>query len=954
MSSKENEPLPKPSSCGIIKVGLTAVSKLLPPAFLVLLLNSAYLASFADPSVFYMGNVLFHLAIGTALIVSFMFWLRRQWPGLVLFARIGAGLLIAGGIIGVILMWTGTYRPYRWALYWHIGLMSVGTLCLGFGLYKQSRVVPARRIAMLLFFGALLLPVAVQSYQRFRSTDNSRIVNPAFPPETMNEEGGGVNSPFFPSSAETTSGKTIPSTFFMTSESCKRCHPDIFNQWFSSAHHFSSFNNQWYRKSIEYMQDVIGTKPSKWCGGCHDHAVLFNGMMDTPIRQILNTPEAQAGLACTSCHAIVHVKSSMGQGDFVMEYPALHDLAVSGNPYIQKVHDFLVRVDPQPHKKVFMKPFVRGSTAQFCSACHKVHLDVAVNNYRWFRGFNDYDNWQASGVSGQGARSFYYPPKPQKCADCHMPLVRANDPAADNQGNVHSHRFPGANTALPFVNRDMEQFRTVEQFLKDGKISVDIFAYTKAIPQKTGVERAPTGTGQYSEGPELASTFAVGEEAMTHGTAPAVIVEPAEVIGPIDKIKPSVRRGDTIRMEVVVRTRKVGHFFPGGTVDAFDVWLELEAVDNKGQIIFWSGKAEDKGKGTVEAGAHFYRSLLLDAHGNRINKRNAWAARSVTYVRLIPPGAADTAHFRLQVPENCGDQIYLKARVNYRKFAWWNTNWAFAGIRDPLDKDPSVASGYDDGRWIFAGDTSKVSGKLKAIPDLPIIDMATASATLNVVDASAILPEFKVKADPSDRERWNDYGIGLLLQGDLKGAEQAFLQVVEIDPKYADGWVNIGRARIQEGDTTGAQEVLKKAFALDPELAKTHFFYALTLKTQGRYDEALEHLRKTIEQYPQDRVVRNQLGRILFLQRRYQEAVSEFTHALQVDPEDLQAHYNLMLCYQGLKNTAMAEKEKKLYLRFKADESSQTITGPYRLLNAEDNNERQPIHEHFSIENPGS
>ena len=40
-----------------------------------------------------------------------------------------------------------------------------------------------------------------------------------------------------------------------------------------------------------------------------------------------------------------------------------------------------------------------------------MHLDVPVNNYRWFRGFNDYDNWQASGVSGQGARSFYYPPK---------------------------------------------------------------------------------------------------------------------------------------------------------------------------------------------------------------------------------------------------------------------------------------------------------------------------------------------------------------------------------------------------------------------------------------------------------------------------------------------------------------------------------------------------------------
>ena len=67
---------------------------------------------------------------------------------------------------------------------------------------------------------------------------------------------------------------------------------------------------------------------------------------------------------------------------------------------------------------------------------------------------------------------------------------------------------------------------------------------------------------------------------------------------------------------------------------------------------------------------------------------------------------------------------------------------------------------------------------------------------------------------------------------------------------------------------------------------------------------------------------------------------------LQIDPEDLQAHYNLMLCYQGLGDGEQAERERVLYLRFKADESAQAITGPYRQLNPDDNNERQAIHEH--------
>ena len=60
----------------------------------------------------------------------------------------------------------------------------------------------------------------------------------------------------------------------------------------------------------------------------------------------------------------------------------------------------------KPHRRTFMKPFMRDSSAEFCASCHKVHLDVPVNKYRWFRGFNEYDNWQASGISGQGRDRF--------------------------------------------------------------------------------------------------------------------------------------------------------------------------------------------------------------------------------------------------------------------------------------------------------------------------------------------------------------------------------------------------------------------------------------------------------------------------------------------------------------------------------------------------------------------
>jgi tetratricopeptide (TPR) repeat protein len=917
----------------------------------ILLLNTLYLALFASPTVFYFANVVLHIVLGLIVGVMFARRLREWWAVLPLVIRAGALVLVAGLSFGIAILFLGAAGEYRWLLPTHIALTLVGGVSLlGYGLVVASRhatrgtkVAVAGAVAFVLL--TALASMGTAAIRESSARRAYRIENPTVVPTTMNEEGRGPSSPFFPSSADTNVRGIIPADFFTTSESCGRCHQEIYKEWNSSAHHFSSFNNQWYRKSIEYMQDVVGTKPSKWCAGCHDHAVFFNGRFDRPIKEQIDTPEAQAGLACTSCHSITHVGSTMGQGDFEIEYPPMHDLVASDNKVLRFLHDKLTFIDPEPHRRVFIKPFHREQTAEFCSSCHKVHLDVPVNDYRWFRGFNDYDNWQASGVSGQGARSFYYPAKSQKCADCHMPLVASHDPAAKN-GKIKSHRFAAANTALPFVNKDAEQLKAVQNFLRDGQISVDIFGIVRA----DAPAGEPVASGKQSE-PRIASTFAVGEESSNFGAQQNFVTAAAEVIAPLDKLEGGgavVRRGESVRVEVVVRTRKVGHFFPGGTVDAFDVWVELEATDDSGRTLLHSGSVSDEGKGPVEPGAHFYRALLLDEHGNQINKRNAWAGRSVAYVRLIPPGAADTIHYRLQIPQDAGSRIHLKARVNYRKFAWWNTQWAFAGIRDPQQKAFSLAKGHDDGRWVFEGNTANVSGQIKAIPDIPTTVMAESQATLRVIDAKAALPPTPAVMNPQVRERWNDYGIGLLLQGDIRGAETAFLNVTRMDPGYADGWVNVARARIQEGNMAAAETVLRKALEVDPNLAKTHFFLGSALKSLGRYDDALGHLREAARQYPRDRVVRNQLGRVLFLKRQFAEAIGEFTQVLSIDPEDLQAHYNLMLCYQGTGNTAAAERERTLYTRFKADESSQAITGPYRQLHEDDNNERQQIHEHRS------
>ena len=922
------------------------MSRLILAGYVALLLNSAYLVAAPSASLAYYLQVGIHPLLGGALALALVPGMRqREWWATGPLALTGLGALAVGLVLGLTVVVLGATRPYAGVLQAHIATSVVGTVLLLTHVWRTTTgspgpMWPVRTCLIAVLVAGLAAPM-LRAARDAEWQLAYRIENPVRPPVSMTEEGGGPSSPFSPSSATTNTGDTIPANFFLTSETCARCHRDIYDQWNSSAHHFSSFNNQWYRRSIEYMQDVVGTEPSKLCAGCHDHAVFFNGRFDQPIREQIDTPEAQAGLGCTSCHAIVHVGSSMGQADFVIEYPPLHDLATSDHPVLRGAHDMLLRLAPGPHRDTFLKPFHTDQSAEFCSTCHKVHLDVPVNDYRWVRGFNEYDNWQASGVSGQGARSFYYPDTPQTCRSCHMPLVRSDDPAADD-GYVRSHRFPAANTALPFVNRDTEQLQAVQDFLRAGQISVDIFGITRVADSPPATQ--PERPGELT----LSSTFAVGEESLQFGAGgrrpggPA----PADVIAPLDQLPVAVRRGESVRVEVVVRTRNVGHFFPGGTVDGFDVWVELEAVDDQGRVLLHSGAADNEGSGPVDPGAHFYRSLQLDEHGNPINKRNAWATRTTAYVRLIPPGAADTVHYRLQIPEDAGERITLRAKVNYRKFAWWFTQWAYAGVRDPAQPAPPVTSSYDDGRWLFTGDTTDVSGQVKAIPDIPTTIMAEAEASLAVIDADAPLPAIAQPRDPALRERWNDYGIGLLLQGDLRGAEAAFRTVMSIDPTYPDGPVNVARALVQEGDIEAAVPLLEQALAMEPDLARAHFFLGVGLRTLGRYDEAMEHLQTARAQYPRDRVVLGQIGRIQFLQRLYDDAIDTFEAVLRIDPEDLQAHYNLMLSHQGAGHPEEAARERALYERFKADESAQAITGAFRRASPEDNNERQLVHEH--------
>ena len=317
-----------------------------------------------------------------------------------------------------------------------------------------------------------------RSGARVHPDPDNFIVNPTSPPLSMDQEGAGAQSPFSPPPPRPTPAASFPPTSSWIRKPAGECHKDIYEQWKSSMHHFASFNNQFYRKSIEYMQDVVGTRPSKWCAGCHDHAVFFNGRFDRPIKEQIDTPEAQAGLGCMSCHAIVHVDSTHGQRRFhassirrCTSWPPATTATSARMDY------FLTYLNPEPHKRdvpeavharAIRRILLRLPQGAPGCAGEQLPLVPRLQRLRQLAGQRRFRPGRALVLlSGQSPRS--------------APIATCRWCASHDPGN---HRRQGALAPLPGRQyggrrtsiRTRRRLEATEKFLKSGFITVDIFA----------------------------------------------------------------------------------------------------------------------------------------------------------------------------------------------------------------------------------------------------------------------------------------------------------------------------------------------------------------------------------------------------------------------------------------------------------------------------------------------
>jgi tetratricopeptide (TPR) repeat protein len=868
--------------------------------FAALAANSLYLSSItvlkqitgnSYEDYFYLLNQLVHLVLGFVILVPFIIFVwfhliatrkRKNKAAVrmgymlmyISIALLGSGVLLSR-VVGIDLK----QPQVRQIVYW----MHVITPLAVIWLYWLHRMAgpPIKWRVGLSFAGVVAVVVGAMVFVR---AQDPRDWNTAGSPESLEY--------FSPSLVRTGNGKYIPEDVMMMDSYCMKCHQDIYDDWSHSVHRFSSFNNPLYLAAVEETRRVSlkndgNVKGARFCAGCHDPVPFFSGQFDDPEYDIYNHPTAKAGITCTVCHAITNINSARGNGDYTIEEPVHYPFATSKNSLLQWVNEQLVKAKPQFHKETFLKPFHK--TPEFCSVCHKVHLPKELTKYRDYQpGQNHHDTYWVSGVSGHGLQSFYYPPSAQvNCNECHMPAKESTDfgakPRADKEAGlwIHNHLYPSANTGLAYLLDDQETVQKHIDFTKDS-VRVDIFGIKKG--------------GRIED----------------------------ELIAPLRPNVPTLEPGQVYLLESVIRTLKIGHPLTQGTVDSNELWMDVTVLEGAqynekgeridGRIIGRAGGMDEKKE--VDPWSHFLNVFMLDRFGNRIDRRNAQDIFTPLYNHQIPPGAAQILHGLLYVPTDVAKPITVEVKLQYRKFDQRFMDFVAKFHRE---KNLPLKGTSDDGS--------------PYVNQLPVMTIASDRMTFPVtVEQAAEIKHAEMKIP--EWQRWNDYGIGLLLEtsgankGELRQAEQAFLKVESF--KQFHGPLNLARVYRLEGRVDEAVDALNRAEAFKED--KDYPWWTAAWLTgevnvlHGNFDEAIANFRKALYDkteatlarkfdFSKDYRVLNSLGSALFDRSKQianmderaallEESRAAFQDALDYNPEEFSSHYGLFNVYTALADSA--------------------------------------------------
>ena len=685
-------------------------------------------------------------------------------------------------------------------------------------------------------------------------------------------------SPFLPSQAKTESAAFIDSAAFPTAAFCSRCHDEAHQQWRQSAH-ANSFRAPFYKKNVDLLIAQKGIEFSRHCEGCHNPIALFSGALTTG--SSANRSFDEDGITCMVCHSIQQIQNTSGTGSYVMGTPAVM-VKEDGTPITGPVTFDDILAHPKLHSKAVMRDFYR--TPEFCSVCHKAFLPRMLNEYKWIRAFAVYDEWQQSSWARQSPLPFYQKDVDATCQTCHMPKTgSATDYGAKNH-LLASHRWPGANTAIPFFYGYDEQMKVTDAFLKDA-LGIDIFALTE---NNSGKDR---------------------------------------LIAPLDRQNLTLLAGETVTVGVVIQNKKIGHNLVPEQRDFYECWVEFVATDAAGAEFFHSGFI--KPDGFLDDQAHSYTNRLITKEGKWIDLHQVWDMKIRAFDNTIPSGQSDLVRFRLRIPPGTPGPVTLKAQVNYRRFRRGFTNYILSTSVDyPVVTMASRALSLPLGR---------TEGSVWPVPDRDQM------LRWNNYGIALLRQQQYWKAADAFRkvvEINPGYADGYI---NLAIATYSRLVDTRIDP---DGAGNMSAANSSYDKYEPALHYLNQALEKNPASLRAIFYKGLIYRLENRLSDAIANLLPVVKAYPRFRQARQELGYAYYLEKKYQPARQQFEALQSINPDDLSAHFYLSLVYRQLGLSKEAAREGALYAEHKDDPGAALLALDFRYRNPAVAHENEPYHIH--------
>ena len=398
-------------------------------------------------------------------------------------------------------------------------------------------------------------------------------------------------------------------------DSCATCHAAAAAQWSASAHSFASFGNPIYRVNVELARAKLGKHDSQHCGGCHDMPLMVDGLMAGAVPA--DDLRAHSGVTCSLCHGVKSVTKD-GNGSYVWSRAPI-DAPVMSDPASIAKHRAQVHVP---------------MGTELCVGCHRGFISPDMDMPVHLTGLDEPGAWRSSAWAGNGMGRIDAVQK-QTCIDCHMAREPAgSDEVAAHGGTIASHRFLGGHTWMAAMRGDDDQVRRLQAKLQ-GAASIDI-----------------------------AGALVKGAWHLPADGAPVV-------------------PGGHASIDVVIRNLLVGHRFPGGVLDIQDTWVEVELADATGKRLAESGlrhasdaiespanagraAAPKAVRSTIDDDTHVLRTLVVDEHGEVLEKHEMPAFRTQIATQTLAPREAQAIRYAFDVPADAKLPLTATARLRHR------------------------------------------------------------------------------------------------------------------------------------------------------------------------------------------------------------------------------------------------------------------------------------------------